>query len=100
MSIDTQYVGGKIQLTFTFDAKEDGKDMAFAKAAKTATQQASGDFRPDGDEHLMNPDLRHALDEKCKVMKALANAFNSVLRCGAAHVDATTAVSLANGGEA
>lgn len=99
MSIDTQYVGGKIQLTFSFDAKEDGQDMAFARAAKNAVQKAIGDLRPETDEPLVSSDLKRDREEKRKALKCLNNAFNSVILCGDAHVDATAAVRLANGGE-
>lgn len=88
MSIDTQYVGGKIQLTFTFDAQDDGLDMAFAKSASRAVRDA---IHADGTAEDY-PGRKNAL-------QCLNNAFNAVLLCGSAHVDATAAVEYANGGK-
>lgn len=99
MSIDTQYVGGKIQLTFTFDAKEGGNDMEFARRVRSTVQWAVRELSPSANADLLHPDAANERALMRHAMKALNNAFNSVLLCGDAHIDATAAVRLANGQE-
>lgn len=100
MSIDTQYVGGKIQLTFTFDAKDGGSDIEFANRVKSASQWAVRELLanpPNAD--LEHPDLARDRTGKRTAMKVIYNAFNAVLLCGAAHIDMAEAVKLSNGGK-
>lgn len=99
MSIDTQFVGGKVQLTFTFDAEEDGADIEFARRVKSSAQWAVRELGPSADEDRLHPNVANERARMRNAMQALNNAFNAVLLCGEAHIDTAEAARLSNGGE-
>lgn len=100
MSIDTQFVGGKVQLTFTFDAKEDGADIEFARRVKSSALRVIGELSPQADEGLLHLDAANERVRMRNAMQALVNAFESVEAASTAHRCTSIAVKLANGGNA